>query len=90
LYKSVCNSEKDKYYLPLKVSQNNGQPAFFNISQAIISGLLPTPPDPLHINTSSTSHLVVDAYTDTYAIGHVFPPRPTQYTRPISSQGKTT
>ena len=55
---------------------------FSNIVQAITSGLLSTPPHPIHICTFNTSHPVVDAYTGTYdATGHVSPPRLTQYTK---------
>ena len=72
------NSDKDKVNHTPIVSQNNGHLTFSNIIHATISGLLSDPPGPVHIGTSSTSHPVVDAYTDTYTVtDHVFPPCPT-------------
>jgi len=59
------HSEKDKFNHVHTVSQNNDQSTFSNVVMATISG-------PLHKGTSSTSHPIDDAYTDTYAAtGHV-------------------
>ena len=54
-----------------------------------LMGCYSPPLDPVHIGTSITSHPVVDAYIDTYAVtGHIFPSRPTQYTWLITPQGR--